>query len=133
MTTLRSTCPPLVSTGSPPQVRVGECMGEREEGGRCMSIFIHVVVRRCTVEPHLTNTPQQWTPMIQWTILKVLTVLPCTLILKQPLNSRHPATPYNGQLSWPQLYATILNDLDLADTCRPFHQDCAVVYNLTLN
>ena len=108
-------------------------MGEREEGGRCMSIFIHVVVRRCTVETHLMNTPQQWTPMIQQTILKVPTVLPCTLILKQPLNSGHPTTPYNGQLSWSQLYATILNDLDLVDTRGPFQQDCAVVYNLKLN
>ena len=24
-----------------------------------------------TVEPHLMDTPQWWTPMIQWTILKV--------------------------------------------------------------
>ena len=34
--------------------------------------------------------------------------LPLTSMLKQPLNSRHPATLYNGQLSWSQ---SILNDL----------------------
>ena len=37
-----------------------------------------------TVEPHLTNTPQQRTCTIQQTILKVLTVLPFTSILATP-------------------------------------------------
>ena len=86
-----------------------------------------------TVESHLMDTPQQWTPTIQWTILKVPTVLPSTLILKQPLNSGHSATLYNRQLSQPKL---ILNDL--ADTCQPFQQDCSpsllyIVNNLTLD
>ena len=49
------------------------------------------------------DTLQQWTPT---TILKVPTVLPFTPILKQPLNSGHPATPYNRQLSWSQLYVS---------------------------
>ena len=33
-------------------------------------------------------------------------------ILKQPLNSGHHATPYNVQLSWSKLEATIVNDHD---------------------
>ena len=53
-----------------------------------------------TVEPCLTDTPQQWTPTLQRTVLKVPTVLPFTSIFKQPLNSGHPATPYNEQFSW---------------------------------
>ena len=57
-----------------------------------------------TVEPRLiSDTPQQRTPMIQRTIPKVPTVLPLTSILKQPLNSGHPATPYNRQFSQFQL------------------------------
>ena len=63
---------------------------------------------------------------------------PFTSILKQPLNSGHPATLYNEQLLQSQLYASILKDPDLADTRRPFQQDCppcitAVVNNLTLD
>ena len=52
-------------------------------------------------------------------ITKVLTVLPFTSILKQHLNSGHPTTPYNGQLSWSQW---ILNDpiqLTLIDLFSP--------------
>ena len=67
-----------------------------------------------TVKLRLMGTPQQWTPM------KVLTVLSFTSILKQHLNSGHPATPYNS----PNCTQTILNDPDLADTRLPFHQDC---------
>ena len=37
-------------------------------------------------------------------IVKVPIVLPFTSILKQPLNSRHPITPYNGQFLCFQLY-----------------------------
>ena len=64
----------------------------------CMNCF--------TVEPRLMDTPQQRTPTIWRTILKVPTVLPFTSILKQPLNSGHPATPYNGHFSQSQLYAS---------------------------
>ena len=35
-----------------------------------------------------------------------------------------PATPYNGQLRGPNCTQVILNDPDLADTRRPFQQDC---------
>ena len=51
-------------------------------------------------------TTQQWTPTIQWTILKAPTVYTFTLILKQPLNGeqRTPPTPYNGQFSHSELY-----------------------------
>ena len=42
-------------------------------------------------------------------------------ILKQPLNSGHPATLYNRQFLQSRLYA---NNPDLADTHRPFQQDC---------
>ena len=38
--------------------------------------------------------------------MKVPTALPLTSILKQPLNSGHPATPCNGQFSLSQLYAS---------------------------
>ena len=38
--------------------------------------------------------------------MKVPTALSFTSILKQPLNSGHPATPYNGQISRSQLYAS---------------------------
>ena len=31
--------------------------------------------------------------------------IPLTYILKQPLNGKHPATPYNGQHLRSQLYA----------------------------
>ena len=58
-----------------------------------------------TMEPYLTNTPQQQTHTIKQTILRVSTVLPFTPILKQPLNSGYPATLYNGQFSRSQLYA----------------------------
>ena len=43
------------------------------------------------------DMPEKQTPMKERTILKVLTVLPFTSILMQPLNSRHPATPYNEE------------------------------------
>ena len=33
--------------------------------------------------------------------LKVSTVIPFTLVLKQPLNHKHPATPYNGVFAVP--------------------------------
>ena len=55
--------------------------------------------QRAAVGPRLTDTPQQWTPMIYQAIPKVPTVLPFTWMLKQSLNSRHPTTPYNGQFS----------------------------------
>ena len=65
-----------------------------------------IIVMRCnTVEPHLMDTPQQQTPTIKQTILKVLTVIPFTSVLKQPLNSGHPATLYNGHFSRSQLHA----------------------------
>ena len=46
-------------------------------------------------EPHKSRHP----------ILKVPNVLSFTLILKQPLNSGHLATPYNGQFSRSQFYS----------------------------
>ena len=58
-----------------------------------------------TVELRLTDTPEKWTLTIYRTILKVPTVLPFTSLLKQPLNSGHPATVYNGQFLQSQLHA----------------------------
>ena len=59
-----------------------------------------------------------------WAILKVQSVLTFTSILKQSLNSGHPATLYNGWFSRSQLYATIHNNPDLVDTRQPFQQGC---------
>ena len=67
----------------------------------------------------LTDTPEKLMLMI---ILKVPTVLPFTL--KQPQNSGHPATRYNGQFSRSQLYACNTQRHQLADTRRSFQQDC---------
>ena len=41
------------------------------------------------MEPRLTDTPQQWTPIIKWTILKVPNVSPETSIHKKPLTNEH--------------------------------------------
>ena len=87
-----------------------------------------------TVEPLLTDTPEMWTPR---TILKVPTVLPFTSILKQPLNSGHPATPYNGQFSQSQLYASNTQPPQFSGHSSTFSARlstiAAVVNNLTLD
>ena len=47
----------------------------------------------------------------QYRILNVPTVFPFTSMLKQPLNSRHLATPYNGHFAFPiarKQYSTTL-------------------------
>ena len=64
-----------------------------------LQVCVCIVCSIITVEPHLTDTPQQ---RIQY--LKVLTVLPFTSILNQSLNSGHPTTLYNRQFSWSQLH-----------------------------
>ena len=55
-----------------------------------------------TVEPLLTDTVDTHDITDN---SEVPTVLPFPSTLKQPLNSGHPATPYNGQVSRSQLYA----------------------------
>ena len=81
-------------------------------------------VAMATLLQPLTDTPQQRTPMHDIT-LKVSTVIPFTLVLKQPLNHKHPATPYNGVFAVPivreQYFTTLIL---IADTRRPFQQDC---------
>ena len=47
-----------------------------------------------------------------------------TSILKQALNTRHPATLYNDSFHSPNCVQTILNDPDLADTHWIFQHDC---------
>ena len=83
------------------------CVSRRMKVEWSIYKYISVAVQkmRVSVEPRLMDTPQQWTSTIQWKIPKVLTILLFTSILKQALNSRHPATPYNGQFSWSQLCA----------------------------
>ena len=68
---------------------------------------------------------------------KVVTVLPFASILKQPLNSRHPATPYNGQFSRSQLYASNTQWPRFSGHSSTFSASlsttAAVVNNLTLD
>ena len=66
--------------------------GERVKG--------RILVNCIAVEPHLTDTPQQWTPTTNKSQLSSH-----SLQLKQPLNSGYPATAYNKQLWQSQLYA----------------------------
>ena len=70
-------------------------------------------------------------------ILKVPTVLPFTSILKQPLNSGHPATRYNRQFSWSQLYASNNQRPRFSGHSSTFSARLstitAVVHNLTLD
>ena len=65
-----------------------------------------------TVEPRLTDTPEERTPMIKWTILKVPTVLPITSILKQPLNVDTPLLRITDIFHCPNCMQAILNDPD---------------------
>jgi len=61
------------------------------------SIFLHTYMYTppSMVEPRLVDI---------WTIPKVPTVLMFTSILKQPVISGHPTTPYNRHFSHSQLY-----------------------------
>ena len=105
---LRCTILSLSCFQAPPPDKWGELFfwgGTWEQG--------YTVIRCDTVEPRLMDTSQQRTPTIYRTILKVPAVLPLTSILKQPLNSGHPATPYNGQFF-----------MVIVDTRQPLQQDC---------
>ena len=70
-------------------------------------------------------------------ITKVPTVLPFTSILKQPLNSGHPTTPYNKQFSWSQLYASNTQQPQFSGHLSTFSARlstiAAVVNNLTMD
>ena len=64
----------------------------KTQGGWVKKVHVHNIKLHDTVEPRLTDIPQQRTPAIYWTILKVPTILPFTSVLKQPRNNGHPAT-----------------------------------------
>ena len=70
-----------------------------------------------TVKPRLTDTPEKRTPMIEQTILKAPTVLPFRIVDTLLLCIM-------DSLRGPNCTQAILNDPDLADTRRPFQQDC---------
>ena len=82
------------------------------------------VVMRYTVEPRLTDTPQQRTPTMWRTILKVPTVLLLLQYLSNPWIADTPLLRITDTFCGPNCTQTILNDPDLADTRRPFQQDC---------
>ena len=53
--------------------------------------------------------------------------------LEQPLNSGHPATPYIGQFSRSQLYASNTQRPQLADThCPVYHRFCSLQLDIKL-
>ena len=77
---------------------------------------MHGLCSCSTLEPLLTTTPDSQPPCLLQTLTMVPTASQFRIVLKKPLFHSHLSSLYYGQLSQSQLYATILNDPDLADT-----------------